>query len=265
MIASLEADALLALHREGYVAQLIASGLLTEGPFEAVARLAQRYGDPPNRDGANCAGIVALRDLIERASARLNVPAAALMITAPHTHWGDRLTIESFDSANRRYLIGPQRPVGRMEPVSFALSADGPVAYEWADGSTRLDAQDLAAAWRLIEAVNEAAFAGGEPAHDLPLGLAINHRFKRICGPPLFSTMENPLDDEIGMAEICIDTTSEADADRFEGQVGWSPVAPSRSASAADLRAVRLLESELSSLSIEEAETVLDLLAGRRG
>src|SRR5687768_14567407 len=90
------------------MSQLLRDGYLAPSAEVARARLSRRYSCQLTRDGIGVEGISRLRNLIQRMDADRRY-CRALLISAPHTHWGDTTIIESFDESRDAYLNGPIR------------------------------------------------------------------------------------------------------------------------------------------------------------
>ncbi|HEY1267809.1 MAG TPA: hypothetical protein VGH16_11180 [Candidatus Binatia bacterium] len=169
---------------------LLARGYVAPSPSQALERIRQRFSCELTVRGSACAGIATLRRLIASMDAEGRY-ARSLLITAPHTHWGERAIVESFDADRRIYLIGAQSAVP-VAPYSFVFSADGPIPYEWAGDSVPLNAAELEEARTFIGRLN--AFVAAEfPDLPIPLGVTIDHRFKKsIFDAQIFAFAETP-------------------------------------------------------------------------
>lgn len=165
-----------------------------------------------------------LRDLVQSLDLDLKF-ARSLFITAAHTHWGSSKIIISFDRERNVFLSGPKVSTGTLYPFSFVFSPHGPVPYEWADETVPVDKSDLDELYVFIERLNTrvvAAVASGLP---IPLGVAINHRFKRsVWAEQVFSFAEGPHDEEQGRAVIRPVVESIVETSRYpdQVQVAWS-------------------------------------------
>jgi hypothetical protein len=169
---------------------LLARGYVAPSPSQALERIRQRFSCELTVRGSECAGIATLRRLITSMDAQGRY-ARSLLITAPHTHWGDQAIVESFDAHRRMYLIGTQSAVP-VAPYSFVFSANGPIPYEWADDSVPLDRAELEEARTFIGRLN-GLVAAEFPELPIPLGVTIDHRFKKsIFERQIFSFVETP-------------------------------------------------------------------------
>lgn len=171
------------LFSRGY-GELLASHV-ARTPAMARKRIHQRWGSDLTLSGAHVPGISLVRQAIRATSPDPRVPHG-LAITAPHTHWDDGLPILiSFNGS--AYLLGERvpEPEARYNPVSFTFSRDGPIPYEWIDQSVQVDQYELETLWDVVAAVNHAV-----ADEELPLGLALNFRFKQLLDQAEIPTAE---------------------------------------------------------------------------
>lgn len=175
---------------------LLAGNYVAPLPSIALERIRETFSCALTVRGSDCGGITTLRRLIASMDADRRF-ARALLISAPHTHWDAETIVESFEPGRNAYLIGPHAARVRLAPYSFVFSPDGPVPYEWADESVPLDREELAEAWDFIRRLNGLAtreFAGRLP---IPLGVTIDHRFKKsIWDEQIFSFAETPSEEK---------------------------------------------------------------------
>ncbi len=169
---------------------LLARGYVAPSPSQALERMRQRFCCELTVRGSDCAGIATLRRLIASMDADGRY-ARSLLITAPHTHWGEQTIIESFDADRRMYLIGAQSATA-VAPYSFVFSAKGPIAYEWAGDSVPLVRAEIETAKTFIDRLN-ALVVTEFPELPIPLGVTIDHRFKKsIFDAQIFAFAETP-------------------------------------------------------------------------
>jgi hypothetical protein len=168
---------------------LLAKKYVAPSPSAALEKIRQRYSCALTVRGDDCAGIVQLRRLIASMDPDGRY-ARCLLITAPHTHWGERTIVESFDAARREYLIGSEAARDCLVPYSFVFSVEGAVPYEWADGAVPLNRAELAEAWEFLARLNALVVAECSEL-PIPLGVTIDHRFKKsIFDRQIFSFAE---------------------------------------------------------------------------
>src|ERR1044071_5179877 len=108
---------------------LLAKKYAAPPPPAALEKIRQRYSCALTVRGDDCAGIVQLRRLIASMDPDGRY-ARCLLITAPHTHWGERTIVESFDAARREYSIGYEGPRDSLVPYSFVFSDEDAIPYE---------------------------------------------------------------------------------------------------------------------------------------
>jgi hypothetical protein len=180
---------------------LLARDYVAASPSIALDKIRRIYSCELTVRGGDCAGIMQLRRLIASIDDTGRY-ARCLLITAPHTHWGEQTIVESFDTADQTYRIGSQLNAGEAMPYSFLFSADGAIAYEWADRSVPLDPAELAEAWDFIDRLNSLV-ASEFLVLPIPLGITIDHRFKKsIFDQQIFSFAELPPTDAHGCSVV---------------------------------------------------------------
>jgi hypothetical protein len=113
-----------------------------------------------------------------------------------------------------------------LYPFSFVFSADGPIPYEWADETVPVTKTDLDEIYAFINQLNAAVVKNVSRVLPIPLGIAINHRFKRsVWDEQVFSFAEGPHDEENGRAVIrpVVESVVERES-RYPNQVqvAWS-------------------------------------------
>lgn len=144
-------------------------------PGGAISKLDLLYGEIPDALGTNISGIDRIREQI---SLHVFQPkhCHALIITAPHTHWQRfQPIIYQYDINDDCYIVGPQRVYSndRYRPVSFALTNQGAIPYEWADGTISMvdNEYDL-----VVDIINAVAIS--LKVDVLPFGISVDFRFK---------------------------------------------------------------------------------------
>jgi hypothetical protein len=180
------------------------------------------------------------------------------MITAPHTHWGNSPVIESWCSERYAFQIGAQRGQPKLlTPYSFVFSPQGPLAHEWADESVVISNEDLDIILPRIQQINEAVVQHfGTDA--IPYGIAINHRFKKIFRPPLFSASEFQCEEFENMSLIIPSEASENS--NSMDPVAWPCTLPISAHLLLPRESVDLLASKLRQLPPEDAIETYDAL-----
>ena len=182
--------------------RLIEEGYVAPHPETARERIRTRFSCELTQSGRDCPGIALLRYLIQSLDSDLRF-ARGLFITAAHTHWGDGEIVISFDPGRNIFLSGPTAAGGTLCPFSFVFSAGGPVPYEWADRSVPVGGPHLDELYAFIGRLNELVVASVADGLPIPLGVTINHRFKRsVWDQQVFSFAEGPHDEENGRAVV---------------------------------------------------------------
>lgn len=237
---------------------LVREGFVAPDPEQAYRRLAEAEEDGVDIFGAGCEVLNRVRTSIHRCDSS-GIPHYLLMLVAPHTHWDPGPILETWDPTAERYWIGPLRACsGLVFPISFVITADGPLAYEWAAEGAFSDPDSLAIAYDLIDRVaHDLADSGTD--FPIPVGLSVNHRFKRIGGPGLFATMEIP-DPSSGMSYVEANAQIGTRTDVFEGQVGW-PVSVPEKLSRSRTAAFAFLNDELAKAGPAEAAEIFQHLS----
>lgn len=158
-------------------------------PEDAIARIRNVFGRYPSRSGGNISGIRSIRDLIYDISAD-DSSKNAIMIVAPHTHW-DALNPITICSAAGRYIIGCASPSAERLylPISFVITSDGIVPFEWIDDSIYVEMAEYEIAYNTCFELSMHI-----RNHRWPLGLSLNYRFKSLMAPEIKPTLEYPLD-----------------------------------------------------------------------
>jgi hypothetical protein len=208
--------------------------------------------------GDDCAGIVQLRRLIQSIDPDRRY-ARCLLITAPHTHWGERTIVESFDAERREYSIGSEASRGALVPFSFVFSAEGAIPYEWADGTVPVESPEFSEAWEFVRRLNALVVAECSEL-PVPLGVTIDHRFKKsIFDRQIFSFAETPPADKGGPAIVraLVESVVETNP-TYPGklQAAWFSAPEAEAVDALDereLAALARLEQILAGQSPEEA------------
>ena len=185
------------------VPELVARGLVAPLPEVARQRIVDRYNCNLTLSGTEIPAVSLLRDLIQSLDTDLRF-ARALSLSAPHTHWSGEMIVESLDHENGFLLNGPtgdSSPGIDFKPISFVFTSDGPIPYEWADGTILIPEQDLAEVCSFIVRVNQELLRNS--ALPLPVGIMIDHRFKKsIWDDQLFTFAEGEHDEYGGRAKV---------------------------------------------------------------
>jgi hypothetical protein len=166
---------------------------VAQGPTIAVAR-ASKFFSSTSRDtlGFACANFQSLRSSLCEIVGDRNA-CNAFTILAPHTHWSeDRPIIYKFEECAQRYVVGNLKiePKANYVPVSFVFVAGSPLPYEWLEVSHDFRSDD----W-LSEMQKVPEFAEVLCAKNIPLGIGLDFRFKRLLTDAHVATVENPSDD----------------------------------------------------------------------
>lgn len=203
--------------------QLVRDGYVAPHPITARERIAERYSCELTVSGKECDGIGMIRDLVDSLDRDLRF-ARCLAICAPHSHWGERTIIETFDPAQGIFLQGPA-DAEAAHPISFVFTPNGPVPYEWADATVPIDAMELEEAYGFIERLNTAVVAQAGDELPLPLGITIDHRFKHsIFDEQLFGYAEGYHAEQNGRAVVrpVLDSVVRPQPNPDQVQVTWS-------------------------------------------
>jgi hypothetical protein len=104
-------------------------------------------------------------------------------------------------------------------PVSFVFSAEGPLAFEWADESTGLEEAEISDVCEVIRRLNERVHS-----HHWPLGMSLNFRFKALFSDRKIATVEFPIDDyddDVPALVVPIERYQGTPLALGEAQVAW--------------------------------------------
>jgi hypothetical protein len=187
------------------IQQLILGGYVAPLPIVARARISERYACDLTTSGCGVSGISILRELISSLDSDLKF-ARALLISAPHTHWGNELIVESFDPQQQLYFNGAAPSLASSAdlcPISFVFSRDGATPYEWADNTVPLNQSDLDELYAFISRLNQSVVTRFSAELPIPLGIMIDHRFKKsIWDAQLFTFAEGRHDEHDGRAIV---------------------------------------------------------------
>jgi hypothetical protein len=183
------------------IGELLRDGYVAPHPFTARERISARYSCELTLSGRECDGIRLIRDLVESLD-RDRRYARCLAICAPHTHWGDRPIVETFDSEHGIFLQGPAEAEA-VHPISFVFTREGPVPYEWTDASVPLAPADLEDVYGFIAQLNGALVSRVGEQLPIPLGITIDHRFKAsVFDEQLFGYAEGYHAEQDGRAVV---------------------------------------------------------------
>jgi hypothetical protein len=246
------------------IVDLISNGYIANSPFEAVARIRKAYRCTSEQIGMDCSGINALRGVVEQFAFPYPGLQNAVLICAPHTHWGSEPIVESFGSEGKgTYTAGPAATIDpTLLPISWVVSDKGVLAYEWADSSVPVCSRELKLVEGAVHLIGEIIKRLGPLPH---LGLTVSHRFKKsIWDPQLLSFAEGPSEGDAGRATIdpCfirIEATA-SDFDEFI-QVAWSARFPTREAPRElEVRWLSQVEGALELLPVAQIPSSIELL-----
>jgi len=166
--------------------------MIADDPYIAVDVIEDFFKIAPNLDGNNISGFRVIRDvLFDICEKKEYINSFSLM--APHTHWEDRVpTVYHFDPENERYIIGPHQLEANAEylPVTFVFTEMGPMPYEWAHPSVKLDKEEWKKAFDLVCELNSIVWS-----HQYPIGVNMDFRFKDSLFEVSKSSIELPIND----------------------------------------------------------------------
>jgi hypothetical protein len=242
--------------------ELLEQSYIAPSPSLALEKIRRRFACELTVRGDDCAGIMALRRLIASIDSERRY-AKCLLITAPHTHWGEEKIVESFDAQRRTYLIGARPGALELTPYSFVFSGKSAIPYEWADESVPIEQEEFALAWNFIDRLNRRV-AAEFPDLPIPLGVTIDHRFKKsIFDAQVFSFAETPAADTQGLSVVraLIESVVE-DNPVYPGRVqaAWfaAPDEPVETMDATEVAALARLEKTLAEQPPEQALKFLE-------
>lgn len=198
-------------------------GFVSENPGVAVEKVERFFSVRPNLDGNNISGITEIRDNIFETADNTEV-INAFTIIAPHTHWRDnKPIIYHYNKVRDRYIIGPHAidPDKIYTPVSFVFYKGNPLPFEWADYTCAIDEKEFIRCKEIIIKLNE-EYSG----RHLPLGIAVDFRFKKSLFINFGATVEIPEENEVspdyGFSYILShDSFVEEQAGKATEQVAW--------------------------------------------
>lgn len=174
-------------------------------PVVARERIKERFRiDDIEGYAPDCQGLKVIRDL----AAEIDPDERyrhAIFLTACHTHWDENRIVESFDANSGLYLNGPVKDIDPKElrPYSFAFSRHGPLPVEWMDDTVPVNDSELDQLYRWICELNEKVAEQLIYELPTPVGLMIDHRFKRsLWEPRIFSFAEGDSQEFAGRARI---------------------------------------------------------------
>ena len=171
------------------ISQLVLDGYVSPHPVTAREQICHRYDCDLTLSGRECEGIKLIRDVVESLDNDLHF-AKSLLICAPHTHWGYKTIVESFNVDDAVFLQGPTT-ADELRPISFVLTKEGPAPFEWMDKTVEVRYVELAEAYAFIGRLNAALMTHIGVHFPIPLGISIDHRFKQsIFEERLFGYVE---------------------------------------------------------------------------
>lgn len=221
------------------------------GPSESLNKIRDHYNVDPSMDGNNVSDIIAIRDHIYNICTDKSW-INAFTITAPHTHWPDKkAVIYQYEPNKNIYVIGPFDTINssRYIPVSFVFNEGLPLPYEWAHESVAIDEREWELCYNLICQLN------AKLENNIPLGIAIDFRFRSSLFDTSQPSLEVPIeDDKEGFnPEFSYIVNSPGIIQRNESsateQVSWHPISElSYQFSEEELVLLNQLRSNLSAL-----------------
>jgi hypothetical protein len=110
--------------------------------------------------------------------------------------------------------------------VSFVLTSDGPLPYEWADGSVAMNGEELDALWDCVRWLAKQVHTKA-----WPLGISLNYRFKALLDPIIVNTSEYQIEANHKTPAVIM-KSAEVDLqldNSIMEQVAWHSACPSRS------------------------------------
>lgn len=249
--------------------QLLDLGFVAPLPAIARSRIKERYRCDLGPFGYDCTGLNELRDIM----AELDVGRKyrhALFLTAVHTHWNEDIIVESYSPATGEYLNGsnPSSCYNKLRPYSFCFSSQGPLPVEWMDESVEIETAELEEVYSFIWLLNDKVCERLSGQLPIPIGLMIDHRFKRsLWDSRMYSFAEGDSHEHEGRAVVSPvfeSVLSPSPAVPGTITVAWTAFqkseVPTVPLSAADRALVEKLEAEIKARTPEEARLFLDEL-----
>lgn len=206
---------------------LLKDGIIAPSPGAGVQKLVSASGEAPTHLGENSVDIRRVRDCIAALGLEDHI-LDALIIVAPHTHWGNAPIVCGFEkhSTPQRYKIGPGTGTAPYSAITFAFSPEGAIPYEWADATCAISPDELLILWGVVETVNAAVTSQDWFHKGYPLGLTLNHKFKPCFASPVSSTNEAPGPEGDPFSYIQMTKSFDESALAGSDQVGWSARIP---------------------------------------
>jgi hypothetical protein len=220
-------------------------------------------GVAPTLSGVNVPHIQEIRDWFYENGHSQDL-AHGLLVSAPHTHWrlGEPVVMSKKDDY---YVIGNQKIDWDAEytPISFVLTNQGVLPYEWADESIAFEKDEIATVFSVLEAIRPFFVNRG-----IRLGLGLNFRFKQsLFSHEQKSSRETLFNDGqpdgLGTIREMTEAALAIDTNEFE-QVYWHCVSEKYDEMSAEAFSVLLdCEAKLASLptSRERLAALNDILA----
>src|SRR5215813_8487910 len=128
----LSATELRSLAEGSYFSDLLARGLVSPGPYEARDKIAKICGSVPDFYGEGCEAFSVIRKVFLSHLSGTDC-MHALVINAPHTHWGPKPIVYRCLSPET-YQVGPLDNFSDLKelwPVSFVFAEERLLPYEW--------------------------------------------------------------------------------------------------------------------------------------
>lgn len=164
------------------------SSRIIYGPSNSVDKVTTYYGVEASSNGSTIKDIVEIRELlfnISNGHQLLN----SLVLTAPHTHWKTKSPIIYLVERDY-YIIGAHNLIDEEMyiPVSFIFGQHSPIPYEWISSSSiKFDEKEIIQCISYVKELNKQL-----ENKDIPLGIAIDFRFKETLTQESIRSIEIP-------------------------------------------------------------------------
>ena len=204
--------------------QLFLQHRVEAGPDEARQRIATLCGSIPDYLGRGCVAFGSLQELASEILSACDLTNAVLL-TAPHSHWGSVPVIYRWVTAEELYEVGPLgcfADVAKLLPVSFVFTPDGLQAHEWLEVPRGFETEIHREVVAKLGELNGLLYSRPEMQQArTSFGVCVNFRFKQLREPALFPTLELP-GVETQVATLSIDREPELENLDQTGQIAWS-------------------------------------------
>ena len=204
--------------------QLFMQHLVEAGPMEAREHIGAICGSVPDYLGRGCAAFSLLQEFACKVLSESGLTNAVLL-TAPHSHWGPVPIIYRWMVKDEVYRVGPLScfaDVANLIPVSFVFTPRGLQAHEWLEVPHDFETEvyrDVIA--KLVELNNLSHTRSELQRARTCFGVCVNFRFKKLREPAIFPTLETPGADT-SVATLSIDREPELEDLDQTGQIAWS-------------------------------------------